>query len=330
MTGNERVRALLARKPTDRMPVYGWVRANLEDGINERWGSVEAFEDRYEFDLAHLFGGPDRYGAGDLDAVRTRAAEQGRAVEPSDLLEIELADPDDEVGYASLRADVAFHRESRGRFVYVQTPGVFEAHNGFFGIENHLMYLLLYPDELARVYARQAEWTARFASNCLDLGIDMIHVSDDWGSQRGLLFSPDVFHGLIAPYHAPVAELVHRRGGYLSLHSDGNIEPAIGAIKELGFAVVHPWQESAGMSFDRFQREYRDSFAVMGGIDVQTTIGFGDQERFRSEVGALIERFSDGGLILCTTHFVQDHCTVAELEQSFDFVYDRVREVARR
>ncbi|TVQ20540.1 MAG: hypothetical protein EA382_14815, partial [Spirochaetaceae bacterium] len=203
--------------------------------------------------------------------------------------------------------------------------GVFEAHNGFFGIENHLMYLLLYPEELARVYARQAEWTAAFADVCLDLGIDMIHVSDDWGSQRGLLFSPEVFTSLIVPHHRPVADLVHRRGGYLSLHSDGNIVPALPSILDLGFNVVHPWQESAGMSYDLFDRDYRGRFAVMGGIDVQTTIGFGDPGRVRREVGALIDRFRDGGLILCTTHFIQDHCTIDELVDAFDFIYQKVR-----
>lgn len=322
MTGVERVRAVLEGRRPDRVPLYGWVKANLEEQISLRFGSVAAFEDRYEFDLAHLFGGPVRYRHDELTALREA---HGGPLEPADLLELELCDPDDEAGYESLRRDVDFYRTQRGRFVYVQTPGVFEAHNGYFGIENHLMYLLLYPEDLARVYARQAEWTARFASNCLDLGIDMIHVSDDWGSQRGLLFSPELFESLIAPHHEPVARLVHDRGAWLSLHSDGDITPALPAVRRLGFNVVHPWQESAGMSFDLFERHHRGAFAVMGGIDVQTTIGFGDLDRLRREVGALVDRFRDGGLILCTTHFVQDHCSIDELEAAFDFCYERVR-----
>ncbi len=43
------------------MPIYGWVRANLDEQITEAFGSAEAFEDRYEFDYAHLFGGPARH-----------------------------------------------------------------------------------------------------------------------------------------------------------------------------------------------------------------------------------------------------------------------------
>lgn len=308
------------------MPFYAWVRANLSEQIGERFGSVEALEDRYEFDLAHLFGGPERYCGEDLAELREA---RGGTIEPADLLGLELCDPEDEAGYEDLRHDIAFYKGERGRFVYVQTPGVFEAHNRYFGIENHLMYLLLYPDELRQVYARQAEWTARFASNCLDLGVDMIHVSDDWGSQRGLLFDPRLFESLIAPHLEPVAELVHRRGALLSLHSDGNIEPALPVVRRLGFNVLHPWQESAGMSYDHYEASYMDRFTLMGGIDVQTTLGFGDLDRVRREVGALIDRFHRGGLILCTTHFVQDHCTMDELESALDFVYERIRRIAR-
>ena len=58
MNGTERVRAVITGKSYDRQPIYGWVWGNLEQEINEYWGSVPAFEDKYEFDIAHLFGGP--------------------------------------------------------------------------------------------------------------------------------------------------------------------------------------------------------------------------------------------------------------------------------
>ena len=58
MTSRERVIHVINHNKPDRVPIYGWVRANLEEPISKAFGSVEAFEDRYEFDLAHLFGGP--------------------------------------------------------------------------------------------------------------------------------------------------------------------------------------------------------------------------------------------------------------------------------
>ena len=39
-----------------------------------------------------------------------------------------------------------------------------------------------------------------------------------------------------------------------------------------------------------------------------------------------LELFADGGLLFCTTHFVQDHCSMDELRFAFDLVYRLVRE----
>ena len=69
MLPRERVIATLQRRKADRMPVYGWVSANLSGPIAERFGSVAAFEDHYEFDFAHLFGGPATYRSEAVEAL---------------------------------------------------------------------------------------------------------------------------------------------------------------------------------------------------------------------------------------------------------------------
>ena len=323
MTSRDRVIAVIEHRRPDRLPIYGWLKANLAETISREFGSVEAFEDRYEFDFAHLFGGARPYSKERLEALRGAC---GGTIEPADLLDLELSDPDTEANYEGLRQALDHHKTQRSRFVYVQTPGIFQCLNGPFGIENHLMYLALYPSELHRVYRRQAEWNRRFAMNCLDLGVDMIHVSDDWGAQSGLMFSPDTWRELIRPYHAITAEAVRRRGGYLSLHSDGNVSQLLDDIVALGYNVVHPYQESAGMDWRRYLEHYADQFTIMGGIDVQTTLGFGDYDRLRAELERIVGTFREGGLLLCTSHFVQDHCSLEELVFAYDLIYDLVRQ----
>jgi uroporphyrinogen decarboxylase len=324
MLSRERVIKVIKHEKPDRIPIYGWVRANLAEQIAGEWGSVEAFEDAYEFDFAHLFGGPPVWDGGEVEALRAAKGD----MEPRDLLAFELNDVNNSAAYDDLREQVRHHKEERGRFVYVQTPGLFEAMNGFFGIENHLMYLVLYEDELKQVYARQAEWNRQFAMNCLDIGIDMIHVSDDWGAQRGLLFSPELWWNLMYPYHKTTCDAVRQRGGFLSLHSDGNVMAVMDGVLQLGYQVVHPWQESAGMGLDTFKNQYRDRLTVMGGLDVQTTIGFGKLDFLQTEIRRIMEMFSDGGLLFCTSHYVQDHCSVEELKCAFDTAYRVARELS--
>jgi uroporphyrinogen decarboxylase len=321
----ERVIEVIRHGKPDRVPVYGWVSANMTPQITEAFGSVAAFEDQYEFDFAHLFGGPGTFPSEVVEKLR---AERGGEIDPPASLDLPLTDPDDRAAYKDIAEGIRHHKEQRGRFVYVQTSGIFEALNGLFGIEQHLMYLLMYPEALNEIYSRQAHWNRAFAMNCLDLGVDMVHVSDDWGAQHGLLFSTDIWWSLIFPNHRITAEAVKQRGAFLSLHSDGNVNAVIDGIVQLGYDVVHPWQESAGMCLAQQKAQYGDRFVVMGGLDVQTTIGFGKLEFLESEIERVLRLFADGGLLYCTTHFVQDHCSIEELTFAYDTIYRLVRELA--
>lgn len=324
MLPRERVINVINGEKPDRIPVYGWVRANLEAQISEKFGSVEAFEDKYEFDYAHIFGGPGAYNGDLLQQLRK---DSGGPIEPSMLMEIPLNDPNNLDAYSSIRDQIKYHKEEKGRFVYVQTPGLFECLNGPFGIQNHLAYLAMYEDDLHRVYKRQAEWNKAFANNCIDIGIDMVHVSDDWGMQKGLMFNPKLWWKLMYPYHKIVCDAVKKRNTYISIHSDGNVSSIMDGIIKLGYDVVHPYQESAGMDLYEYKKKYADSFVIMGGLDVQTTIGFGKLDFLKQEIERVMQLFADGGLLYCTSHFIQNHCTMDEFIFAFDTIYQVSREV---
>ncbi len=326
MLPRERVIDVIEHRKPDRVPLYGWLFSQLEYAINDRFGSLGAFEDKYEFDYAHIFGGPNTFEWAALEGLRKTL---GRQIEPADLMGLAMNDPNDMAAYEGVASAVRHHKEQRGRFVYVQTPGLFEALNPAFGIENHLMYLGLYPDDIKAVYQRQAEWNRTFAGNCLDLGVDMIHVSDDWGSERCLLFSPATWWELIYPYHKVTADYVRGRGGYLSLHCDGNFEQVLDGVVKLGYQVVHPFQESAGMSLSNFKAHWADKLAVMGGLDVQTTIGFGNYDFLKAEIERVMRLFADGGGLFCSSHFIQSHCSMDELTLAYDTAYDLARRVTR-
>jgi uroporphyrinogen decarboxylase len=326
MNSRQRVIAVIRHEQPDRVPVYGWVRANLERQISAAFGSVEAFEDHYEFDFAHLFGGPSPYPGDTIEALRR--AGDGEVLPPA-LLDVPLNTPDDLAEYRDIADGIRHHQLERQRFVYVQTPGIFECLNGVFGIENHLAYLRLYEDELHEVYRRQAEWNRAFAEHCIDLGVDMVHVSDDWGAQKGLMFSPRLWWSLMYPNHKITVDAVKARGAFVSLHSDGNITPVLDGVARLGYDVVHPYQESAGMDLAEYKRTWRKSFTVMGGLDIQTTLGFGRLDFLQSEIERVMRIFADGSGLFCTSHFVQDHCSIDELVLAFDTARRLSREVCR-
>ena len=316
MESHQLVSAVIRGENPGRTPVYGWVAANLKDEIQAAYGSVEAFEDHYALDMAHISGGPAPH---DWDAVG-RLRDSGVEVTPEVYLDVPLNPVDNLADYAGITRALEHHRRQRGRFCYLQTPGIFEAHNGPFLIENHLRYLAQYPEALREVYRRAAAWNVRFAENALDLGVDMIHVSDDWGAQNGLMFSPDMWRELIYPHHKPLCDRVKARGAFLSLHSDGCVAPVLDGVVALGYDVVHPYQESANMPYATYLEKYHDRFTLMGGVCVQTTLGFGDRARLESEIRRVFGLLRGKRWLCGTTHFVQNHCGMDELDFAFGLI----------
>ena len=322
MTSRELVTRTIRGENPGRTPVYGWVSINLKDELTEVFGSVENFEDKYAFDMAHIFGGPSPH-----DGIRIRDLRRQKVeITPEVYLSIPLMPVDRTEDYAKVVQALEHHGKQRDRFCYIQTPGIFECLNGVFGIENHLMYLALYPEALKEVYRRQALWNADFADRMIDLGMDMVHVSDDWGAQRGLMFSRDMWEELIYPYHKIIADRVKARGSFLSLHSDGCIVPALEGVVSLGYDVVHPWQEAAGMPYDLYLEKYSDKFALLGGLCIQSTLGFGDYERLEHEIRRVFRLLKGKRWMFCTTHFVQKHCSIEELCFAYDLVVRLARE----
>lgn len=322
MNSTERVKNAILGKPVDRQPIYGWVSANLTNEITAEYGSVAAFEDKYEFDAAHIFGGPGAWKGDILDKLRAENEE----LTPDLLVDIDFfTDPTNPSDYNGLRDAINFHKE-RERFCYVQTPGFFEQFNGMFGIENHLLYLAMYPEELGQLYARQAEWTIGFADKCIEAGADMIHISDDWGAQADLMFSPDLWWKIIYPNMKEIVDHVHSKGVLASLHSDGCVNKVLDGIEKIGFDLIHPWQESANMSYDVYFEKYQDKFAILGGICIQTVLGILPQDQLDAEIRRVFGLLKGKRWVCCTTHFVQNHCTMEDLKFAFDLIYKLARE----
>ena len=166
MLGRERVLAAFAHEEADRVPRTIWMfREDVREAVAERHGSVDAFFDFLDIDSFQTFPSKGMWpgGVGGID----------------DALDATLTDPDDEDIYRAIRHDVEFQKGQKGRAVFCQTPGVFETSNGVLGIENSLTLLAMEPDKCHALYEKIARWAAIYARNCLDVGVDIVHISDE-------------------------------------------------------------------------------------------------------------------------------------------------------
>lgn len=331
MLPRERVFAALQFQEPDRVPMYVWVfnQPGVIDEIVARFGSFEAFCDLLELDMTQAFPGKGplkrRPKPGSEEAVYD--ATYGWVYTVEAAVDAELNDPDDPAIYEPIRREIETHKERRGRAVFVQTFGVFETANDFIGLEQNLLAIAEKPELCRKLYERIALWSAKYAENCLELGVDVIHISDDWGMNKAMLFSPKTWWELVYPAEKIICDAVLKRKGRLSLHSDGYIEPVLDGVVKLGIRVFHPCQESAGMDPASVKRNYYGKLALYGGLDVRTVLGRGlSREKLASEVRRVVETLKPGGgFIFCTSHMVQPGTPIDEVI----FAYEVAREVGR-
>ena len=75
-----------------------------------------------------------------------------------------------------------------------------KAPTAFLGIENCWMYLGMEPELMKNWFDRYADWICGLFDSLIDAGVDFITLSDDWGSNKRMLFAPAMWREMIKPY----------------------------------------------------------------------------------------------------------------------------------
>lgn len=119
--------------------------------------------------------------------------------------------------------------------------------------------------------------------------VDCIHLEDDWGSQKSLLISPEMWREYFKPLYKDYCDLAHSKGKYVLMHSDGFIEEIIPDLVEIGVNAVNAQLDC--MNMERLAERFHGKMAFWGGIDRQYLLPFGTEEEIRSEVRRIAEVF---------------------------------------
>jgi uroporphyrinogen decarboxylase len=315
----------LSHEEPDRVPRTVWLDGGeIMDRVVERFGSYEAFLDELNTDQFQAFPGPpglvdwEAWAEGDAGAARRSGLSQG-AMGIDEALEVPFTDPRTPSIYEPIKRAIELHKNQKGRAIWVQTPGCFETANGIIGMENQLMEMALQPEKMQALYRRQVEWSKVYIEECLALGVDVIHISDDLGENGRMLFSPAVFRNVVAPVMAEEAAFVRERSPHLSLHSCGYFDDVVGDLVEMGFTCIHPFQESAGMDIPSIKERYGDQITIYGGLDVRHTLPTGDRDKIRAEVERVVGGCKQGGgLLFCSSHTVHKDCRVDDVLYAFE------------
>ncbi len=160
----------------------------------------------------------------------------------------------------------------------------------------HEMVLEFAISEVERILPRVAKYINVYMCN-----------ADDWGTQKGLIASPEVFRKLFLSYYREFNEYIHGCGENIKtfFHSCGAVYDLLDLIIEAGFDIINPVQWTAGEhSYKDWKNKCRGRLVLWGGgVDSQHTLVNGDQKRIREEVMEVVKALSeDGGYVFCGIH----------------------------
>lgn len=175
------------------------------------------------------------------------------------------------------------------------------------GFETILMDLLEEPELVGSILDIPQQYHLEVCRRLTKLGVDMIWLGDDLGSQHAMIMDPDAWRGILKPRFASMISELKGINPDLKIayHTDGYVEPVIGDLIEIGVDVLNPVQP-ASMNPSDLKRKFGDNLSFMGTMDVQNTLPFGSVDDVRKEVEERVRVVGkDGGLILAPTHHVQ-------------------------
>lgn len=183
------------------------------------------------------------------------------------------------------------------------------------GFENLLMDLLLNEGFVKDLLDRITEIQVGLARRFLALGVDGGYFGDDYGAQKGLIFSPKIWRKLFKPRLARMFAVFREAGLPVILHSDGDIAPLLPDLVEIGLTVLNPVQPEV-LDLTWLKRTFGDQLAFYGGVSTQTVLPQGSPAEVKHAVAEAVRILAaDGsGLLLAPSHRMMSDIPMQNVE----------------
>jgi uroporphyrinogen decarboxylase len=162
------------------------------------------------------------------------------------------------------------------------------------------------PDLAAALLDKLEAFGREGAARMAAAGADILVTGDDVGSQRAMMMSPATWRQWLKPRLARVWEAAKRVKPDILIyyHSDGNIEPIIPDLIEMGLDILNPVQPEC-MDPAEIKRQYGDRLAFWGTVGTQSTMPWGTPDEVRRVVKERIDTVGPEGLLLAPTHVLE-------------------------
>ena len=168
--------------------------------------------------------------------------------------------------------------------------GLYEISSSLFGTSEYLMALILDPSLVQEIAERVLEeYLIPFYDLLLSETagyVQVVGISDDLGSQNGLLFSPKLYRAIFKPLHKRLIDHIQSKtDAKVYMHSDGSIFPIIPDLIEIGVDGLNPVQYTAkDMRLETLVKEFGNDLGFFGGVIENEILSFKSLSEIRNLV----------------------------------------------
>ena len=331
MTSRERVLAALNHEQPDRVPVC--LAYETPDEILRRYGKAPGccpmrqdvhyaraqappppagIRERYFSDL-HLPAGAwfDEWGVAHW---RSTTGDSFSTVGPlrhaASEAEIE-AFPWPDVGAdpwaAGLPARVAALHAQGFAVQGTMSQTIFELAWAMYGMEHLLVDLVTDRDRVLCLFDRIVAKKKALACQYVRAGVDILRLGDDIATERGMMFSPELWRQTLKPRLAEVIAVAReiRPGIPVFYHSDGDVTDVIEDLIEVGVTILNPIQPEAMDPF-AVKRSYGSRLTLWGTIGTHTQLPIYSPAEVRRVVRQHCAGLGKGGgFVISPTHSIE-------------------------
>jgi len=228
-------------------------------------------------------------------------------LESNDLTEYKFPEPRERLISALEKIEL---EERKNYFIlFDQGWTLFERSWLLRGYENALTDFYYRNKEINYLLDGITEFHIEMAKKIIGIGtIDGVYTGDDFGTQRGLVMSPETWRKFFKKRYKKIWEVYKENNLSIFHHSCGNIMKIIPDLIEIGLDVLSPIQPEA-MDPVELSKKFGKNLTFFGGISTQNTLPFGNPQDVRREIINRVKVLGrNNGYIISPSHEVTSDC----------------------
>jgi uroporphyrinogen decarboxylase len=195
------------------------------------------------------------------------------------------------------------------------------------GSENVMLWIGLYPEELARFVERLGTFLVELTRAQIKAAGGLLDGMVIWGDVayvNGMLFSPEYWRAHFKPIVREQIRVCHEAGLPVIYHGCGNATAILDDFVEMGLEAYNPLEAKAGMDVVKLRKRYGHRLGFCGNMDVLAWANAPLAE-LRKIVLTKLNAARGGGYIFQSDHSVPSNVSA----ERYEYVINLVREYGR-